>query len=293
MKKYLKAFVITLCILYSCATTAQSRRALVIGIGDYPAESGWSKINGDRDIDIVCSFLVANGFAQSDIHTLKNAEATKANIIQQFSSITQTAGEGDQIYIHFSGHGQQVTDLDGDEDDGWDEAWIPYDAQKIFQEGVYEGENHIIDDQIYEILKNIQEKIGPTGALVVVVDACHSGDSWRGEEEEEWISRGTKDKFEIPGEAPTVKQIKQPIEWVFISACKSYQINYECKVEDKHYGSLSYSLYALRDKIYNRTLDNVHHLISETMSQLLVRMPPQTIQVEAPDKYNHVYLFGK
>lgn len=272
---------------------AQSKKALVIGIGEYPAGSGWSKINGDRDIDIICKFLTNNGFAQSEIATLKNAQATKENIVRQFEFIATTAKPGDQIYIHFSGHGQQVTDLDGDEDDGWDEAWISYDARKTYIKGQYKGENHLIDDEINLLLQGIRKKIGPLGQLTVVVDACHSGDSSRGEDDEDegLITRGTDDKFIIPTGASNKKTDKKPIQWVLISACKSYQNNYECKTEDGYYGSLSYALYLYKDKIGKRPLSEVGKDIAATLVKLVTKT--QTIQIDSPDGSTSELLFGE
>jgi len=279
--------------VFTCAAIAQNNTALVIGIGDYPDESGWRKINGDQDIEIVCAFLQENGFSKSEINILKNAEATKENIVQQFQQISKNAKTGDRIYIHFSGHGQQITDTNGDEDDGWDEAWIPYDAKKVFQKGIYEGENHLIDDQINELLLNIRKKTGDTGELIVVADACHSGDGTRGEEEEEadLIIRGTPERFIISGVFPKKSENKKPIQWIAISACKSYQNNYECKVNGKNYGSLSYSLYSLRKEIGGVSLKSANDMISNTMQNMGVMM--QNIQVEAQNDVTNTLIFSK
>ena len=62
---------------------------------------------------------------------------------------------GDIIYLHFSCHGQPIEDIDGDEDDGWDEALIPFDAKKKYQKGTYTGENHITDDELNSYLKRL------------------------------------------------------------------------------------------------------------------------------------------
>jgi hypothetical protein len=271
---------------------------LVIGIGEYPAQSGWSKINGDNDIDIVCSFLSDNGFQREEIVTLENNQATKANIIRQVKSITAAAQTGDHIYIHFSGHGQQITDTNGDEEvdsygERWDEAWIPYDAKKSYAKGVYEGENHLVDDQLNELLRDIRKKIGSTGKLTVVADACHSGDSSRGEEDEEegFIVRGTPIRFEIPQGAAGNKIPGLPIEWVMISACKSYANNYECRVGDKQYGSLSYSLYSNRVEIIGRPFNVVKEIISESVLRLSQGPIPQTAQVDAPDSFSNMIVF--
>ena len=195
-------------ILFSIAVTAvlaaagaadagaQQKRALVIGIGDYPAGSGWREINGDRD----------------------------------------------ELYIHFSGHGQQVTDVSGDEPDGLDEALIPYDAAIEYGRNGYKGQNHILDDELGVWLEALRESVGPKGVIVVALDACHSGDATRGEEDEQEHVRGTSEIFGMPGAARSDgghiaapadgrKARKADVDWVCMSACKSYQSNYEYKSE--------------------------------------------------------------
>lgn len=274
--------------VFACAVMAQGRRALVIGIGQYPVGSGWSTIHGDNDIEIVRSFLVSNDFAGAEITTLKNAQATKANIVRQLRAIASTAKQGDQIYIHFSGHGQQITDLNGDEPEGFDEAWIPYDARKNYVKGVYEGGQHLIDDELNVLLRAIRAKIGAAGRLVVVADACHSGDSSRGDEDEEegLVVRGTPIRFEIPQQVAPSKQSAQPIEWVMISACKSYQNNYEYR----DYGVLSWSLYSKRGEIAGRPLSAVREIIAESVSNLSPRV--QSVQVDFPQNLSNSVIFG-
>jgi hypothetical protein len=58
---------------------------------------------------------------------------------------------------------------------------------KIYQKGKYVGENHITDDELNGCLKDIREKVGPKGFVYVVIDACHAGSSYRGDEDEDSI----------------------------------------------------------------------------------------------------------
>lgn len=104
---------------------AQTRRALVIGLGEQE-DKNWTKINGDKDVPYVIEMLERSGYR--DIVTLVNRQATKAGIVSAFSVMAGKCQKGDVVYVHFSGHGQLVTDINGDEEDTWDESWIPYDA---------------------------------------------------------------------------------------------------------------------------------------------------------------------
>lgn len=169
-----RAFCIFLMLLSVDVSSAQERRALLVGIGEYPAESEWTLVHGDNDVRIILEFLLGQGVKAECIEIVTNEEATKKGILSALERLAKTAGKGDVLYIHFSGHGQQVTDLDGDEEDGFDEAWVPYDARKKYVSRVYEGENHIIDDELNAYLKKLRAKVGPKGRITVVSDACHS-----------------------------------------------------------------------------------------------------------------------
>jgi hypothetical protein len=153
-----------------------------------------------------------------------------------------------------------VEDINGDEDDGWDEALVPVDAQKVYQKGDYTGENHIIDDELNEYLRSIRTKVGVKGFVYVVIDACHAGSSYRGDEEEDSvIIRGTNKGFSTSNKQYTPridKRGKIKIEKsasmaniCILEACRSYQVNSEIREDGKYYGSLSFYV----DKILRAT----------------------------------------
>jgi hypothetical protein len=238
---------------------AQKRHALVVGIGQYE-DSRWGSIHGDTDVDYAVAMLKANGF--KDIRTLRNADATKRAILSAFRSLKSRCGRGDKVYIHFSGHGQQVTDLDGDEDDGYDEAWIPYDAQPYYSAS-YRGENHLTDDELNGVLTQIRMKIGPSGRMLVVVDACHSGSATR-EPGDTTVARGFDRKFEIPGKKPNRRK-PAPEEWITLSACQSYQVNWE--LTRPAVGKLTWSLHELGDRLHILSNQELEASIARIMQE--------------------------
>lgn len=237
-----RAIPIILILLLPIIAGAQERYALLIGIGLYPESSEWSVIHGDNDVSIIKTLLLEQGFKEENVAVLVNSSATKAGIMSALEELRRRADQGDVVYIHFSGHGQQVTDLDGDESDHYDEAWIPFDARKKYEVGVYEGGNHILDDELNLYLNGLRSKVGARGKIVLVADACHSGSGSRGlsDGEDEFV-RGTDEKFEIPGGGSNVIKKEAPVYWLYVGACKPYQTNYEHKATDgTYYGSLSY-----------------------------------------------------
>lgn len=255
---------------------SQSKRALVIGLGKQE-DTNWGKINGDKDVPYVQKMLKKAGY--KEIRTLMNEQATKARIVAAFKSLTNRCQRGDVVYIHFSGHGQQVTDVNGDEwPDSLDEAWIPYDAYLTYGKKD-KGEKHLIDDEINVLLAAIKNKIGNNGKILVVVDACHSGDSSRGDgDDEDDVIRGVWNDFVIPVKKKA-KSRKAPERWLTLSACMDFQLNQEIK--NPQVGKLTYALYMIAQK---RTFD--FRDIEAFMDQYRVRLPQTPVLTGETTKYN-------
>ncbi|MCC8118768.1 MAG: caspase family protein [Bacteroidales bacterium] len=235
--------IFSILIFFACilSMNGQQRRTLVIGLGEYE-HPGWSKIHGDNDVPLITDLL--RHCSYQSIATLTNSQATKQAIIDQFNQLVRQSHVGDTAYIHFSGHGQLVTDLNGDEDDGYDEAWIPYDAKPEYTTD-YHGQNHLIDDEIVLLLQELRSAVGPSGQIIVVVDACHSGDSTRlPDDDNDIFIRGIAQPFEIPLDSADGKKTeKAKEEWTTLTACKNYQANFESKAANgQHCGALSLAL---------------------------------------------------
>ena len=241
--------IIGLFFMISIAGNAQRKRAFMVGISHYDtALTGyqWNNINGVEDINLLSPILKKQGFY---LTTLLDEQATYQNITNQLSNFTNQTKKGDIVYLHFSAHGQPVEDLNGDEDDGWDEAIVPIDAYKIYKKGVYEGKKHLLDDQLNTYVNKLRTKVGPSGFLYVVIDACHAGTSSRANDE---TIRGTKVGFTYKNKVfkpSTQKRSHYKIESsnkmsnvMFLEACRPDQVNMEIKVADKRYGPLSYSI---------------------------------------------------
>lgn len=243
----IRNFLILLFILLfpTMQINAQTKRALIIGLGQQE-DKAWDKINGDKDVPYAEELLTKAGF--TSIIKLVNKQATKAGIVNSFRQLTTQCEPGDVVYVHYSGHGQQMKDVHNDETDGLDECWIPYDAYRTPCEKD-RGEKHLTDDEINHHLNAIRDKVGDNGKILVVIDACHSGDGTRGDNDE--VVRGVKDVFEaikayFIGE-PQKKHVINPNakpnaeRWITLSACESDQVNIEMK--NPTVGKLTYALY--------------------------------------------------
>jgi hypothetical protein len=175
---------------------AQNKFAVIVALSKYNQD--WETLSSENDLKLVNETLINKGFNQKNIFKLINEFATSANLDLTFDSLIKIIQPNDIVYFHFSGHGQQVADIKpikrknilipNDEIDRLDEALVMYNAPKNWSEG-YEYEEHYVDDQLNSKFDLIREKLEKKGQLIVVIDACHSGTTARGEKKSK--SRGT------------------------------------------------------------------------------------------------------
>ncbi|KAJ9096778.1 hypothetical protein QFC21_005048 [Naganishia friedmannii] len=144
-----------------------SKKALCIGI-NYVGTS--SELKGCiNDAQNMSKFLCDRfGYKQDDIVMLvddaRNPRQipTRANMIAAMQWLVAGAKPNDSLFFHYSGHGGQTKDLDGDEDDGNDEVIYPLD---------FKTAGHIVDDDLHTLLV----KPLPAGCrLTAIFDSCHS-----------------------------------------------------------------------------------------------------------------------
>ena len=231
---------------------AETKRALLVGISDYgnamEDPNMWANISGANDVLLLSPLFSEHVYT---VTSLVDSQATHANITNALMDLAKESKKGDVVYIHFSMHGQPFEDLNGDEEDGWDEALIPVDAEMLYAEGVYEGKNHLLDDELEVYFNDIRSKLGSEGQLIVILDACHSGTASRGDDDH---IRGTREGFTRSGKDYTPDRTQETNDYftvastkgqspvTFIEACRSYQVNREVRDVETNiwYGSLSF-----------------------------------------------------
>lgn len=190
-------------LLLATSDAIAAKRALIVTIGEYAAETGWKSIASNKDLPLMQHALMKQGFAADDIVHLPQEEATRAGIVAAIRKhLIEPAKEGnvDVAVFHYSGHGQQITDNNRDEIDGYDEALVPYDAPEQPAAG-YGGEKHFRDDDFGALLYELRKEIGPDGDVLVFLDSCYSGTGTRGGGYPDPV-RGTLAKIGPPQQSP-------------------------------------------------------------------------------------------
>ncbi|KAL3235338.1 Metacaspase-1 [Nakaseomyces bracarensis] len=153
---------------YQYSQLTGRRKALLIGInyiGSQHALRGC--IN---DAHNMFDFLVSrHGYSPDDIVMLTDDQREmvrvplRQNMLRAMQWLVRDAQPNDSLFLHYSGHGGQTKDLDGDEEDGMDDVIYPVDFETV---------GPIIDDEMHDILVRPL----PQGCrLTALFDSCHSG----------------------------------------------------------------------------------------------------------------------
>lgn len=236
-----------------------SKVALVFSINDYPGTA--------NDL----SFCVSDGSQSADylsrlgyqIRQFKDGEVTRRRFREEIFSAFQNAKEGDKIWIDYSGHGSRIPDVDGDEEDGYDET-------------LYLHDGHFSDDEIGLLTAHI-----PDGVKVIFfMDSCHSGTVTRS------MFNGRSRYMPPPHKIWQRKRrlvklghrlVKGGLNHAVISACQPHESAYEGMVNGQGGGVLH--LY-----FWNGFDDTL--TLRENMRYVLQQLPnrnfPQTPMIEGP-----------
>ncbi|CAG8566839.1 1211_t:CDS:2, partial [Acaulospora colombiana] len=148
---------------YEKSNCTGKKKALLIGINYVGSEY---QLKGCfNDVNRIKKLLINHyDFKESDIVTLMDDNPadsgkipTRENIIRHIKKLLEDPQK------HDSGHGSQLADEDGDEEDGFDETILPLD---------WKVKGQIIDDELHSLLV---DPLPPGVRLTVVFDSCHSG----------------------------------------------------------------------------------------------------------------------
>lgn len=146
-----------------------TKKALLVGINKYKYVKPLNGcVNDVRNMaDILTSFY---GFSADEIRTIVDESVNRNNLMNRFDWLLDDVKEGDLLLFHFSGHGSQIQDRDGDElEDDLDEILCLYDMD------FRNPDSYLLDDDFNDIIDRL-----PKGVfLTVCIDSCHSGTATR------------------------------------------------------------------------------------------------------------------
>ena len=89
---------------------------------------------------------------------LLNEHATADAVAGAISDAASQLVSGDILMLTYAGHGSQVPDANGEEQDAKDETWVLYDRE-------------LVDDELFSLWEQFSEGV----RIIVISDSCHSG----------------------------------------------------------------------------------------------------------------------
>jgi metacaspase-1 len=143
-----------------------AKRALLIGINRYqiPGSDLRGCVNDVKNLGSALEEFC--GFRPADIETVTDLKATKRAMQAGIKKLLSGGRKGDVLLLHYSGHGSNVPDDDGDEADRRDEILCPTDL---------DWKDPLRDDWLRRTLDSLRSGVSVT----VVMDCCHSGTNTR------------------------------------------------------------------------------------------------------------------
>lgn len=295
--KRLAKILCMIALMLSCTFVSNAHKyALIIAVGSYDQNlTGWYPISADHDVPLIQKTLTSLGFEEKDIMYLKDEQATKVGMINAFNELLSKVSAGDDVVIHYSGHGHQIFDDNGDEIDGLDECLVCYDAPMKMTEG-YDGNLHFRDDELGRIVEQFRIKLGKDGHILLFLDSCHSGTGTRGTAK---VRGGAPalvpEGWHAPSGAPKTDgkvgmgmgatnsrgavDVNNLAKYVVFSGASANELNYETfDDENNSVGSLSYCLYKSFSQM--KTGDTYRQVFARIMAEMAAKAPFQNPAIE-------------
>jgi hypothetical protein len=210
------------------APTSGRRLALLIGVNEYDAVPDLR--GAVNDVELLRSVLSSKaGFAERDIELLLDRAATRRGIFEAIDRLAARAKPSDVVYVHYSGHGSQVKDLNGDEADGLDETLVPTNGRT-------KNVADITDDELAERLARVRAE-----SVAIVLDACHSGTGTRRVLQRRSVPRDERSELYAQNATRAVVPIAGK-RHVLMSGAASDEEALDGPVDGRPHGLFSYAL---------------------------------------------------
>ncbi|MBC7895880.1 MAG: caspase family protein [Cytophagaceae bacterium] len=252
-----------------------ARKALCIGINDYPYEDAFDLRGCVNDAKAWSTLLTSQyDFAASDVKILLDDTAKKKEVVKGLKELMAGAQKGDVLVFTNSSHGSYEVDESKDEVDGYDEAICPYDCDA----------NLVLDDELRELIGGLPDGV----RLYVLSDSCHSGSLTRAGRR---TSKFRRSRFLNPAVrgAPVVanaatrgvkrKKEKFPEEGMrelILSGCNPRQSSWDDQFGDVFHGALTFFAHqVIREAQYKISWADLHKKVTALLTDNMFEQTPQ------------------
>lgn len=238
--------------------TEGKKIALLFAINNYPGSA--NDLNGCLNDQADFANLLATKYPEFEVKRFQDSEVTVSRFKSELTKAIASLEDGDVLFVHYSGHGTQVYDINGDESDGYDEALYLYDGP-------------LTDDEMGAILAQIQGK----PEVFIAFDSCFSGTATRLKSG----VRATPKFVQLPNHPirhnsrRRFANNKAISSYVYFSGCAENEYSYDAYFNGRYNGAFSY---------YTVKTHEPEYTYREWFGQLRQNLPngqyPQTPQLE-------------
>jgi hypothetical protein len=261
------------------AGVIRPKKALLISIGDYPADGRWKDLSAANDIRYIKQGLMYARFYPNDIRVLSDASATKANILSVLDSLIRVTRPGDIILVHYSGHAY-LSKAPIKRTTYKSLTWlIPYTSCSLPDDPARDCWKELINtEELMPKFNQLRAKAGSQGQVVFTSDASYMGPDIIGNTGGEPSSANMRGGFFQDYLKSSNNTGSGLAPFIFMSACLGTQVNYETKDEENRgVGSFSYAFakaMAITDTMSGATYRDLHRLVKSFITAKFPRQLP-------------------
>jgi hypothetical protein len=262
-----------------------AKKAVLIGVNRYriPGADLRGCVN---DVKNMAGLLTKQyGFKRGDLTTLLDYGATKKATEAAIRKLVAGGRRGDVLVVHFSGHGSNVPDDDGDEADKRDEILCPTDL---------DWKDPLRDDWLRKTFDGLKAGV----SLTVITDCCHSGTITRAVQPPDapmmerylpspWDLVATESGRRLRGTVRGLRTAARParkasdvvvvdLPEVLVSGCRADQTSADAHIGGSFNGALTYHLVAaLEEGKAPATLRDLHAGVTARLKRAGFDQVPQ------------------
>ena len=263
-----------------------AKRALLIGINKYqiPGSDLRGCVNDVQDLQT--ALIDVCGFKKGDITVLTDAAASQKAMQAGIKALVKASKKGDVAVLHYSGHGSNVPDDNGDESDGRDEILCPANL---------DWDDPLRDDWLRTTLDGLGAGVG----LTVIMDCCHSGTNTRAilppdapvkerylpspaslwaSETSRGVRRAVTSELRRSSRPARRKSdvVNADLPEILITGCRDTQTSADAFINNRYNGALTFAIVdAIRSSKGRLTYRDLHDQTSRTLKQRKFDQVPQ------------------
>jgi len=149
--------------LHGCIDDIVNMSELLVDSFDYDINNIIMLRDDNNNATTIDGFSDASGAGENRRNSGERSSEelpTRINILTHLSNLVKQSANLSEIWFHYCGHGSQINAVTNGKYNNLNEVILPVD---------YQTNGFIIDDEIYNIIKNVKCN------MILVFDSCHSG----------------------------------------------------------------------------------------------------------------------